>query len=135
MGLFLLSSEKEEVYTTSRELSRSELRDIRHLVTDMCANYDNHYKECLPLDGACYMFCIAYTNSPLCKYFRNAVLPLSPELEAVFDGGGKSALKECKFCGGGFVPTGRQAYCSEGCEQKGRRRDTTERTRKYRQKK
>jgi hypothetical protein len=101
----------------------------------MCANYDSHYKECLPLDGTCYMFCIAYTSSPLCKYFKNAVLPLNPELEAVLEGGGKSALKECKFCGSGFVPTGRQAYCSDACEQKGRRRDTAERTRKYRQKK
>ena len=125
---------KRRIATASRELTRSELRDIRRLVTEMCANYDNHYKECLPLDGTCYMFCIAYTNSPLCKYFRNAVLPLNPELEAVFNNKNGSSLKECKFCGKGFIPTGRQAYCSDACELNGRRRDTAARTRKYRQK-
>lgn len=122
------------IVTANRELTRSELRDIRRLVTAMCANYDSQCKECLPLDGTCYMFGIAYTNSPLCKYFRNAVLPLNPELEAVFNSKNVSSLKECKYCGKRFVPTGRQAYCSDACEQNGRLRDTAARVRKHRQK-
>ena len=122
------------IATANRELTRSEQRDIRSLVTDMCANYDSHYKECLPLDGTCYMFCIGYTGSQLCKYFKNAVLPLEPELEAIFDGDIKSSLKKCKDCGNGFVPIGRQAYCCDACEQKGRLRDTAERVRKHRRK-
>ena len=122
------------IVTANRELTRSEQRDIRHLVTSMCANYDSHYKECLPLDGTCYMFCIGYTGSLLCKYFKNAVLPLKPELEAIFDSEGGLSLKRCKYCGKGFAPNGRQAYCCEACELNGRRRDTAERTRKYRRK-
>lgn len=116
-----------------RELTRSELRDVRKLVTEMCANYDREY-GCLPLDSGCFMLGKAYAGGALCKYFRAAVLPLNPELEAVFNGGGGSPLKECKFCGGGFMPTGRQAYCSGACELQGRRRDTAARNRKYRRK-
>jgi hypothetical protein len=86
------------------------------------------------LDGTCYMFCIAYTGSPLCKYFKNAVLPLNPELEAVFSNEIASAPKECKVCGNSFVPTDRRAYCSDACQLNGKRRNTAARTRKYRRK-
>lgn len=34
----------------SRELTRSERAAIRKLVTELCANYDNQEKLCLPLD-------------------------------------------------------------------------------------
>ena len=39
----------------SRELTRQERAAIRRLVTDLCANYDNQDRLCLPLDCPCYM--------------------------------------------------------------------------------
>ncbi len=66
-----------------RELTESERRRIRKLITSLCANYDKEY-GCLPLDSNCHMFGFCYMNSAMCKYFRNAVLPNDTELEAVF---------------------------------------------------
>lgn len=67
----------------NRELTGGEKRRIRKLVTSLYANYDKEY-SCLPLDSKCYMFGICYTNSAMCKYFHNAVLPNDTKLEAVF---------------------------------------------------
>ena len=64
----------------SRELTREEKRKIRVLVTKWCANYDKEY-GCLPLDCECYMLGKCWTGA-LCRYFREAVLPLDPALEA-----------------------------------------------------
>ena len=59
---------------TKRELTTGERRSIRKLVTGHCANYDSEY-GCLPLDCECPMLGICYTNSAMCRYFREAVLP------------------------------------------------------------
>ena len=66
---------------TERELTVQERRSIRKLVTGSCANYDREY-GCLPLDCECPMLGICYTNSAMCRYFRESVLPNAPELEA-----------------------------------------------------
>ena len=60
----------------ARELTREEKRAIRALVTKWCANYDREC-GCLPLDGECYMLGKCWTGA-LCRYFREAVLPLDP---------------------------------------------------------
>ena len=88
-----------------RELTRDERKTIRRLVTGMCANYDSE-DGCLPLDCPCYMLGKWWTGS-LCRYFRAAVLPLAPVLEA---------------------------YCSEACKAEGNRRRSRERMRKKREK-
>ena len=59
---------------TERELTVPERRSIRKLVTGSCANYDRDY-GCLPLDCECPMLGICYTNSAMCRYFREAVCP------------------------------------------------------------
>ena len=64
----------------ARELTREEKRAIRALVTKWCANYDREC-GCLPLDCECYMLGTCWTGA-LCRYFREAVLPLDPALEA-----------------------------------------------------
>ena len=64
----------------SRELTREEKRAIRKLVFSLCANYDREY-GCLPLDGPCYMLGKCWTGA-YCRYFRDAVLPNDPVLEA-----------------------------------------------------
>jgi len=76
---------------------------------------------------------IAYNNSTLCKYFREAVLPLKPELETIFS---KIAeTKPCKICGEGFIPVGRRTYCSEKCRAKSNRMANVARVRKHRRNK
>ena len=63
-----------------RELTRTEKAAIRRLVSKWCANYDRDC-GCLPLDCECYMFGKCWTGA-YCRYFREAVLPLDPALEA-----------------------------------------------------
>jgi len=95
----------------ARELTREEKRKIRALVTKWCANYDKEY-GCLPLECECYMFGKCWTGA-YCRYFREAVLPLDPALEA--------ALLT------GAVPLdGRLAYCSAACAKKAHRRQQRE---------
>lgn len=116
--------------TNARELTAKEKRAIRKLVTASCANYDKGY-GCLPLDGGCYMLTIGYRSSSLCRYFRDAVLPTEPGLEALFKG---DAVKRCKRCGRNFPVNGRQAYCSAVCAQMTRRAATAVRVRRHRKK-
>ena len=115
----------------SRELTRTERAAIRKLVVSQCANYDHEY-GCLPLDyGRCYMLDKWWTGSN-CKYFQNAVLPLNPVLEATLLGGGDTELRACAFCGEQFRPKGKQAYCSDACADKARRKRNREHMRKKR---
>lgn len=97
----------------NRELTGGEKRRIRKLVTSLCANYDKEY-GCLPLDSACYMFGTCYTNSTMCKYFRNAVLPNETELEAVFT---HTLTTNCKQCGKPSPIDGKCVYCSDRCAE------------------
>ena len=116
-----------------RELTRDEKRAIRKLVTDMCANYDRDY-GCLPLDCECYMLGKCWTGA-YCRYFREAVLPLDPVLQAsICEEGPPPDARLCAVCGSPFLPEGRQAYCSEACKAEGNRRKSRERMRKKRYK-
>ena len=112
----------------ARELTREEKRAIRALVTKWCANYDKEY-GCLPLDCECPMFGICYTNSALCRKFRNALLPTAPELQAVFQ---PMPLTVCKQCGKVFPKEGKRVYFLERCAEEVRRAQTAARVRKHR---
>ena len=114
----------------NRELTAREKQHIRKLIISKCANYDKEY-GCLPLDCECPMFGICYTNSALCRRFRNALLPTAPELQAVFE---PQSLKVCKECGKHFSAQGKRVYCSEKCAEAARRRHTAARVRKHREK-
>ena len=89
-----------------RELTREERAAIRALVVKWCANYDRAV-GCLPLDCECYMLGKTWAGS-LCRYFRAAVLPLDPVLEAALTApdpwrrGGLSPLRTVR-------PPGREA--------------------------
>ncbi len=117
-----------------RELTGREKQEIRHLVKTMCANYDSEY-GCLPLDSNCFMFGKAYTNGALCKWFKNALMPLSPELELIFSGGIVPQTKVCKVCGKVFPLNGRQAYCSEKCTKSGRLKSVAKNVKAHRKRK
>ena len=98
----------------ARELTRSEKRAIRALVTKWCANYDRDV-GCLPLDCPCYMLEKCWTRA-LCRYFRDAVLPLDPALEAtLLTAGPMPGYKACPICGRPVPLDGRQTYCSAAC--------------------
>ena len=74
-----------------RELTRTEKAAIRRLVSKWCANYDRDC-GCLPLDCECYMFGKCWTGA-YCRYFREAVLPLDPALEAALLAEGPSRIQ------------------------------------------
>ena len=116
------------------ELTREELRAMKRLVVDMCANYDGHYKECMLLDGDCYMnYGVAYTCSALCNYFKKAVLPLDPQLEVLFTGGDISGhIKKCAICGKKLFAGGNRAKYCEPCARRVHRRQKNESDRKRR---
>lgn len=118
-----------------RELTRSERAAIRKLVTELCANYDNRDKLCLPLDCPCYMLNKWWTGA-LCRYFQEAVLPTDPALESAITGEDTSLKqKVCPVCGKSYLPTTSQAYCSDFCRTLARRKSERERKRRERQNK
>lgn len=112
-----------------RELTGREKQRIKKLVTSLCANYDKEY-GCLPLDCDCPMLGICFTNSALCRYFRKSVLPEDAGLEAVFT---QTPTTHCKQCGKPFPTDGKRVY-SQRCAEEARRKQTTARVRKYREK-
>lgn len=81
------------------------------LIKRLCANYDGG--NCLLLDDDEPCVCVqSISYSLLCKYFRNAVLPAEPKLEAeILMSGAKTV---CERCG---VPiekhSNRQKYCAD----------------------
>ena len=98
----------------ARELTREEKRAIHKLVKSLCANYDKDY-GCLPLDCECYMLGKCWTGA-YCRYFREAVLPTDPALEAaLLSDGPAPKTRPCPVCGRAFLPDGRQRYCSPVC--------------------
>ena len=113
-----------------RELTAREKQRIKKIVVSKCANYDKEY-GCLPLDCECPMFGICYTNSALCRRFRNVLLSEAPELQAVFQ---PMPLTVCKQCGKGFPKEGKRVYCSNQCAEEARREQTAARVRKHRAK-
>lgn len=115
----------------ARELTREEKRAIHKLVKSLCANYDKDY-GCLPLDCPCYMLGKCWTGA-LCRYFREAVLPTDPALEAaLLSDGPAPKTRPCPVCGRGFLPDGRTRYCSEACAGAARRKKQRGYMRKYR---
>ena len=101
-----------------RELTREERAAIKKLVVSMCANYDRDF-GCLPLDCDCVMLHKCWTGGG-CKYFRDAVLPLDPILEAALTGGGVE-MQPCVVCGTPFIMRTNKVYCSAACAEKAHR--------------
>ena len=112
-----------------RELTREERAAIRKLVTSLCVNYDYEF-GCLPLDGPCFMIGKWWTGA-FCRYFREAVLPNDPALEAALTGGAAD-MRPCAVCGQPFPRNGRRAYCSAPCAGKAQRKQQREHMRKKR---
>ena len=113
-----------------RELNREERAAIKKLVISECANYSRDY-GCLPIDGDCVMIHKCWTGGG-CKYFRNAVLPLDPILQAALTNIA-AETRQCAVCGAAFtVKNSRQAYCSAVCAGKAQRKRNRDHMRKKR---
>ena len=65
------------------ELTKRELKAVRRSVVEQCGTYDS-VEGCLPLNADCYMLGIAYRDSPLCQYYREAVLPVRKDVRGIF---------------------------------------------------
>lgn len=116
----------------SRELTGKELRQVRDLIHSLCATYNEYYNCCPKLnDYGCYQLTRRFTDSGMCRYFRESVLPLNAALEAVFF---PKATKPCKICGERFVPEKGRVYCSDKCRAEGNRAASAKRMKRYRQK-
>jgi hypothetical protein len=93
-----------------RELTRYEKTSIKRLVTTLCASYCKEY-GCLLLDDGCVMLIKCWTGGG-CKYFRNAVLPNDPVLEAALIQGKPMKIRHCAVCGNTFQSLSNNAkYC------------------------
>jgi len=110
-----------------RELTYKEKQKIKKLVSE-CANYCQEY-GCLQLNDACYMLMKCWTGA-YCRYFREAVLPLDPELETALLGGGET--KTCIICGSEFPAGSKRMYCSSVCASEVQRKRNKEFMRKKR---
>ena len=113
-----------------RELTEKEVRGIRRLVVERCANYHEDY-GCLPLDCNCVMLEKVYCGNAMCRYFRESVLPNDPELSASLQ---NLAAKRCKHCGKPFPAKGRAMYCSDRCRKEAQKKQTAKRVQKHRRK-
>ena len=80
------------------------------LIKRLCANYDNG--NCLALDDGEPCACVqSISYSLLCKYFRKAVLPAEPLLEADILG---TRFEKCVSCGAPIIKKGnRTKYCEK----------------------
>lgn len=115
----------------ARELTREEKAAIRKLVKNLCANYDKDY-GCLPLDCECYMLGKCWTGA-YCRYFREAILPTDPVLEAaLLAEGAAPETRPCPVCGRPVILGGKQSYCSPACTEAARRRRQRDYMRKRR---
>ena len=109
-------------------MNYQQYRRARRLVHE-CCNYDGG--NCLALDDGEGCVCVqSISYSLLCKWFRDAVLPMGRELEGALYH--KLAAKRCAVCGGQFFPgSNRAKYCPD-CAGDIKRIQAAERKRKQR---
>ena len=82
------------------------------LIKRLCANYDDG--NCLLLDDGEPCVCVqSISYSLLCKYFKTAVLPAEPLLEAEIYGSNRVAI--CKSCKSPYVQNHHNQFYCERC--------------------
>ena len=88
-------------------LTDEQLAAVKKLVKKCCNFLQG---TCVALDKGDGCPCVqSFSYSLICKWFRNAVLPLDPSLEAALWRGDK---KQCAYCGNYFIPRSNRAlYC------------------------
>ena len=113
------------------QMTPAQLKRARKLIRAECCNFDRERNECLALDDGDGCACVqSISYSLLCRWFRDAVLPLDPELEEELLRAGRT--KACVRCGARYVPTGRNTKYCPRCAKRVRREKKTEAERKRR---
>lgn len=102
-------------------MNDEQLKQVRKLIRSRCCNYDNG--SCLVLDWSFYNVCPQWISYSLnCKWFRNAVLPNDPALEASILH--TQPRKRCVICGKPVLSKSHRAkYCPDCALRERRRRD------------
>jgi len=107
-------------------MNQKDKSEVIRLIKNECANYVNG--DCaLSLEGyPCVQLNSMLTLSDLgiflCKYCRDAVMPLNKDLHAKLVGGVRT--KMCAECGKEFVPSGnRSKYCDKCAARKKRKQN------------
>ena len=93
------------------ELTPEQRRRCNALIKRLCANYDGG--NCIALDDGDGCVCVQSISYHIyCKYFRNAVLPAEPMLEAdIFK---SDTRAKCEQCHKSFVQSHHnQKYCKD----------------------
>lgn len=110
-------------------MNQRQFRRMQGLV-HLCCNHD--HGNCLALDDGwdAHVCAQQITYSLSCKWFRAAVLPQDPQLEAELLH--RTDKKKCAVCGSSFVPKSNRAkYCPD-CAAKVQRRQKAESERRRR---
>ncbi len=110
------------------QMTQEQLRMAKKLIRGKCCNYDQG--NCIALDDGEPVSCPqGFSFSLICKWFRDAVLPIAPDLQfAIMKHG---ARKRCCVCGKFFYATSnRSKYCPL-CSQKVRQQKEAARLRKH----
>ena len=109
-------------------ITDEQLLDVRKLIKKRCCNYDQG--KCLALDDGIVCACAQwYSYSLLCKWFRNAVLPVAPGLQAAILN--LQPKRRCVICNAPvFAKSNRAKYCPT-CAKKERRRKEAVRLHNY----
>ncbi|MDO5398005.1 MAG: cysteine-rich VLP protein [bacterium] len=106
-------------------MTPKQFRRTKALIKNQCCNYFDG--ECLLLDCPCPQM---ITYSLICKWYRNAVLPNSPELCISIMK--PQNTKKCVVCGKRFIyHSNRSKYCN-ACKTTVLRRQKAEYQRRYR---
>lgn len=118
-------------------MTAEQSRKANSLIKQSCANYDAALNNCIALDDGTAPGCPQMlTHSLLCKYFKNAVLPAEPGLDAQIRR--PREVAKCSRCGAPIVKTSnRRKYCDDCAKTvhrkqqaqyaKSRRRESTNR--------
>lgn len=113
------------------QMTPAQLKRAKKLIRAECCNYDAQNNECFALDEGDGCVCVqSISYSLLCRWFKEAVLPLDPMLES--ETLRLENQKICPRCHNPFVPgSNRQEYCQD-CYKKLRRERKAEHERKRR---
>lgn len=105
-------------------------KKVNALIKNECCNYDAG--NCVVLDDGEYHACPQRMEKKLiCKWFKEAVLPLGPVLEAAVLRKEDPSTR-CEICGTVFIPRSNRAKRCPGCSQKVKRKQQREYARKRR---
>ena len=108
------------------QMNDAQLKQARKLILSRCCNYDNG--SCLTLDWSFCNICPQWISYSLnCKWFRNAVLPNDPALEASILH--TQPRKRCVICGKPVLSKSHRAKYCPACSVQERRRQDAKRKR------